>query len=260
MTAAAPRLQRLDRIGLALFTVRREAGADFEGTLRQIAAIGYRELDMYIYASGLEPPATRATLDRVGLTCPSARVTTVSLYRGWDRFLDAAAALGSRYVTLANVPPDERRDLRDWHELAEAFNRAGETATRAGLTFCYHNHAFEFEPLEGQIPFDLLLAETEPRLVKLQVDVYWITRGGRDVAAELRRLAGRVATLHLKDMDSTAAHGITSVGRGTINFAEVLRAATQTGVRHFFVEEDDPAPPALAALRASYEFLRNLDF
>jgi sugar phosphate isomerase/epimerase len=255
-----PGEERLDRIGLALITLGRDVTRDFEGTLRQVAAIGYRELDMYIYASGLEAPATRAILDRVGLTCPSARVTTVSLYRGWERFLDAAVTLGSRYITLANVPPDERRAVRDWHELAEVFNRAGEAATRAGVTFCYHNHAFEFEPLDGRIPFELLVAETEASLVKLQVDVYWVTRGGRDPAAELRRLAGRVASLHLKDMDSTAARGITTVGRGTIRFAEVLRAATETGVRHFFVEEDAPPSPAIDAVRASYEFLRKLDF
>jgi sugar phosphate isomerase/epimerase len=252
--------ERLDRIGLAFITLGADAARDFEGTLRQVASIGYRELDMYIYASGLEAPATRAILDRVGLTCPSARVTTVSLYRGWERFLDAAVALGSRYITLANVPPDERRAVRDWHELAELFNRVGESAARAGLTFCYHNHAFEFEPLEGRVPFELLLSETDLRLVKLQVDVYWITRGGRDPAAELRRLAGRVASVHLKDMDATAARGITTVGRGTIRFANVIRAAADTGVRHFFVEEDAPPPPAIDAVRASYEFLRKLDF
>jgi sugar phosphate isomerase/epimerase len=254
------REERLSRIGLALITLGPDATRDFEGTLRQVASIGYRELDMYIYASGLEAPATRAILDRVGLTCPSARVTTVSLYRGWERFLDAAVALGSRYITLANVPSDERRTVRDWHELAEVFNRTGESAARAGLTFCYHNHAFEFEPLDGRVPFDLLLAETEPRLVKLQIDVYWITRGGRDPAAELRRLAGRVASLHLKDMDATAARGITTVGRGTIRFAPVLRAAVDTGVRHFFVEEDTPPAPAIDAVRASYDFLRKLEF
>lgn len=251
---------RLDRIGLALITLGRDLGREFEATLQQVAAIGYRELDMYIYASGLEARATRAILDRVGLACPSARVTTTSIYRGWDRFVDAAAALGSRYITLANVSPDERRTLRDWHELAVVFNRAGETAARAGLLFCYHNHDFEFEPLEGQIPFDLLVKETDPRLVKLQVDVYWITRAGRNAAAQLRALTGRVASLHLKDMDSTAARGITTVGRGTIRFADVLRAATDTGIRHFFVEEDAPPAPAIDAVRAGYEYLRQLDF
>jgi sugar phosphate isomerase/epimerase len=253
-------VERLGRIGLALYTVRREAERDFDATLAEVAAIGYRELDMYIYASGREATETRAALDRAGLTCPSARVTTASLYRGWDRFLDAAVKLGARYITLANVPPDERRAMRDWHELAEVFNRAGDAASRAGLTFCYHCHDFDFAPLEGKVPYDLVLAETDPRLVHVQMDVYWFSRGGRDPVSELRRLRGRVATLHLKDMDATPARRITTVGRGSIDFARVLRAATDVGVRHFFAEEDDPRPPALAAARAAYEHLRRLDF
>jgi sugar phosphate isomerase/epimerase len=253
-------VERLARIGLALYTVRREAERDFDGTLAEVAAIGYRELDMYIYASGREAAQTRAAMDRAGLTCPSARVTTASLYRGWDRFLDAAATLGARYITLANIPPDERRGIRDWQELVEVFSRAGEAAARAGLAFCYHHHDFEFDSLDGQVPYDLLLAKTDARLVRLQMDVYWFTRGGRDPAEELRRLRGRVASLHLKDMDATPARGITTVGRGSIDFARVLRAATDVGVRHFFVEEDNPSPPALAAARAAYEYLRQLDF
>lgn len=252
--------ERLARIGLALFTVRRDAERDFDATLAEVAAIGYRELDMYIYASGREATDTRAAMDRAGLVCPSARVTTASLYRGWDRFLDAAATLGARYITLANVPPDERRGIRDWQELAEVFNRAGDAASRAGLTLCYHHHDFDFAPLEGKVPYDLVLAETDPRLLGLQMDVYWFTRGGRDPVAELRRLRDRVASLHLKDMDGTPARGITTVGRGSIDFARVLRAATDVGVRHFFTEEDNPPPPALAAARAAYEYLRQLDF
>jgi sugar phosphate isomerase/epimerase len=253
-------VERLARIGLALFTVRREAERDFDATLAEVAAIGYRELDMYIYASGREATATRAAMDRAGLACPSARVTTASLYRGWDRFLDAAATLGSRYITLANVPADERRSIRDWQELAEVFNRAGDAASRAGLTFCYHCHDFDFASLDGKVPYDLVLAETDPRLVQIQMDVYWFSRGGRDPVSELRRPRRRVATLHLKDMDATPARGITTVGRGSINFARVLRAATDVGVRHFFTEEDNPTQPAIAAARAAYEHLRQLDF
>lgn len=253
-------VERLARIGLALYTVRGEAERDFDATLAEVAAIGYRELDMYIYASGREAADTRAAMDRAGLACPSARVTTASLYRGWERFLDAAATLGARYITLANVPPDERRGIRDWQELAEIFNRAGDAAARAGLTFCYHCHDFDFAMLDGKVPYDLVLADTDPRLVRIQMDVYWFMRGGRDPVGELRRRPTRIATLHLKDMEAPPARGITTVGRGSIDFARVLRAATDAGVRHFFTEEDNPRPSALAAARAAYEHLRQLDF
>jgi len=253
------RRRKLDRIGLALFTVQRLTSRDYEGTLQQVAEIGYRDVDMYIYDSRREPAETRAMLDRAGLACPSARIATPALYRGWDRFLDAANTLGARWITLANVSYEERLHLRDWRELADVLNKAGDAARRRGLSLCYHNHAFELESLEGKIPLDLLLASTEPALVKLQMDVYWMTRGGRNPATEIRRLGSRVATLHLKDMDATPARGITSVGRGTIDFRAVLAAAADAKVSHYFVEEDAPADP-LDAIRASYAHLARLEF
>jgi sugar phosphate isomerase/epimerase len=227
--------------------------------MREVAAIGYREVDMYIYESHREPAETRAILDRAGLTCPSARVASPALYRGWDRFLDAANTLGARFITLANVTYEERLHLRDWRELADVLNKAGETARKHGLTFCYHSHSFELEPMEGKIPLDLLLASTDPALVKLQMDVYWMTIGGRNPATEIRRLGSRVATLHLKDMDATPAKGITSVGKGVIDFAAILAAAADAKVANYFVEEDSPAEP-MAAVRSSYEYLSRLEF
>lgn len=252
-------LRKLDRIGLALYTVRNLTSRDYEGTLRKVAEIGYRDVDMYIYDARREPAQTRAMLDRVGLACPSARVATPALYRGWDRFLDAANTLGARWITLANIPYEERLHLRDWQELADVLNKAGDAARRRGLSLCYHNHSFELESMEGKIPLDLLLASTEPGLVKLQMDVYWITHGRRDPATEIGRLGSRVASLHLKDMDATAARGITSVGRGTIDFKAVLAAAADAKVPHYFVEEDSPADP-MAAIRSSYAHLAQLEF
>lgn len=257
--ATAIRRRTLDRIGLALFTVTRLTSRDYEGTLHQVAEIGYRDVDMYIYDARREPAETRAMLDRAGLTCPSARVATPALYRGWDRFLDAASTLGARWITLANVSYEERLQLRDWQELAEVLNTAGDAARRQGLTLCYHNHAFELEPMDGQVPLDLLLASTDAALVRLQMDVYWMTRGGRNPAAEIRRLGSRVATLHLKDMGASPERAITTVGRGTIDFRAVLAAAADAKVSDYFVEEDAPANP-LAAIRSSYAHLARLEF
>jgi sugar phosphate isomerase/epimerase len=251
--------RRLERIGLALYTVRDLTSRDYERTLRQVAEIGYRDVDMYIYDTRREPAETRAMLDRAGLTCASARVATPALYRGWNRFLDAASTLGARWITLANVSYEERLHLRDWQELAEVLNECGDAARRQGLNLCYHNHSFELEPLEGKVPLDMLLSATQPDLVRLQMDVYWIAHGRRDPAAEIRRLGSRIATLHLKDMDATPSRGITSVGRGIIDFKAVLAAAADAKVAHYFVEEDAPANP-LEAIRASYQHLERLEF
>jgi sugar phosphate isomerase/epimerase len=259
-SAAEPiRRRRLERIGLAVLTVNGVSSRDYERTMRDIAAIGYREVDMYIYESRRAPAETRAILDRAGLSCTSARVASPALYRGWDRFLDAANILGARWITLANVTYEERMHLRDWQEIADVLNKAGEAARRRGLTLCYHNHSFELDPMDGKIPVDLLLASTDPALVKLQMDVYWMTQGGRNPATEIRRLGSRVATLHLKDMDATPARGITTVGRGIIDFAAVLAAAADAKVSSYFVEEDAPRDP-MAAIRSSYDYLARLEF
>ncbi|MGI8842098.1 MAG: sugar phosphate isomerase/epimerase family protein [Gemmatimonadaceae bacterium] len=257
MTFLRPR--KLDRIGLALFTVNRLTSRDYERALQQVAGIGYRDVDMYIHDSRRQPAETRAMLDRAGLACPSARVATPALYRGWNRYLDGANTLGARWITLANVPYEERIQLRDWQEIADVLNTAGEAARRQGLTLCYHNHAFELEPLEGKIPLDLLLESTDPALVRLQMDVYWMARGGRNPAAEIRRLGSRVATLHLKDMDATPERGFTSVGNGTIDFRAVLAAAANVNVRDYFVEQDAPADP-IKAIGSSYAHLAQLEF
>ena len=247
----------VNRIGLAVFTVRAPATRDFEGTLARVAEIGYRDLDMYIYEGRRPAKDTRAILDRVGLTCRSARVATPALYRGWDRSLDAAATLGARWITLANVPWEERTTWRDWEEMLEVFGRVGEQARRRGLSFCYHNHDFELQPIEGRIPLDVMLASTSADDLRLQMDVYWMTKGGRDPVREITRLGARVASLHLKDMDRTPARGITTVGRGTIDFAAILRAARSAGVEDYFVEEDDPSDP-MRAVRDAFAHLSAL--
>ena len=250
-------MRGIDRIGLAVFTVRAPAARDFERTLAAVAEIGYRDLDMYIYEARRTPRETRAILDRVGLACTSARVATPAIYRGWDRSLDAAAALGARWITLANVPWEERTIWRDWEEMFEAFGRVGEQARRRGLTFCYHNHDFELLPIEGRIPIDAMLASTSAEDLRLQMDVYWMTKGGRDPVKEITRLGRRVASLHLKDMDRTSARAITTVGHGTIDFAAILRAAQAAGVADFFVEEDNPRDP-MAAVRQAFSHLSSL--
>ena len=261
--AALPSLTRattsapLARIGLAVFTVRPLLARDFERTMQAVAEIGYRDVDMYIHESRLKPRETRAAIDRAGLTCRSARVATPALYRGWDRSLDAAKELGARWITLANVPYEERLILRDWQELFDVFNRVGYEARQRGLGFCYHNHDFELQPIEERIPLDLMMTATLHDLVKLQMDVYWMTKGGRDPVAEITRLGSRVASLHLKDMDRTPERGITTVGAGMIDFARVITAARKAGVEDFYVEEDAPRDP-LAAVRASYAHLKSL--
>lgn len=251
---------KLQNIGLALITLRQLVGKDLDATLAAAAQIGYRDLDMYIYESQRPAADTRAALDRAGLKCRSARIATPALYRGLDRTLDAASTLGARWLTLAWVPWEERHEWADWPELADTFNKVGAAAKARGIGFCYHNHDFELEPLAGKVPLDFMLGATDPALVKLQMDVYWMTKGGRNPASEITRLGNRVATLHLKDKDRTPAGEITVPGTGTIDFAAILAASKRAGVSDYFVEVDPPLADPVAAARSAYSYLSTLQF
>ena len=143
--------------------------------------------------------------------------------------------------------------LDDWKRLGARFNRIGAEVRRAGLVFAYHNHDFEFQPIDGQAPYDVLLAETDPALVRLELDLYWMARAKRDPLAYFHKYPSRFALVHLKDMDANGA--ITEVGRGTIDFRRILGQAGQAGMVHCFVEHDDPQDP-LRSIETSLSYLR----
>jgi sugar phosphate isomerase/epimerase len=252
----SPAPDPLSPLGVQLYTVRHEAQRDLDGTLAQLARVGYREVEFWNYY-GRTPAQVAQLLAQHGLTSPSVHVGLESLESdAAAATLDASRAIGHRYVVVASTPVAWRRTLSDWRRLAERFNRAGERCRASGLAFGYHNHDFEFTPLEGAVPFDLLCEATDPSLVRLQVDLYWMVAGGRDPVPFLRRWRGRVPSVHVKDR--TADARMVDVGAGVIDWRTVLGEARRAGVRHFFVEHDDP-PDAFASVRASYEYLSRLN-
>ena len=240
-------------VGLELYTVRSLMAKDVEGTLAAVAQIGYPEVE-FAGEFGRSPAALRRTLDRVGLRAPARHVPVEALEGDWPKVLDDSAALGSGFAVVAWVPEAMRRTLDDWRRLGDRFNQAGVAARRAGITFGYHNHDFEFVELEGRVPFDVLLEATDPTLVAIELDLYWMTKGGQDPLAYLRRGSGRYALVHVKDMDSTPERGMTDPGKGIIDFSRILPVAREAGVRHYFVEHDNPTDP-LATARAGFEYL-----
>jgi len=249
-------LHRLTRIGLQLYTVRRAMQADVEATLARVAATGYTEVEFAGYF-GKSPGEVRAILDRHGLAAPAAHVSMAA--DQWRAALDAARVIGHRYLVVAWIPAEQRQTLDAYKRMAQDFNRLAAEARAAGLQFAYHNHDFEFVPLEGRLPFDVLLAETDPTLVQLEMDLYWITKGGQDPLAYFARYPGRFPMVHVKDSAGAPAHRMVDVGAGTIDFRKILARREQAGIRHFFVEHDEPAD-AYASIRASYEYLKRLEF
>jgi len=259
--AGAPRRarDRLTRIGLELYTVRDELARDFEGTLRRVAALGYQEVEFVGY-HGRSVSAVRAALAACGLAAPSAQVTSADLRRSWTARIEEARAIGHRYLVCGWVPPGERRSLADWRALATLLGTVGRAAQNAGLQLAYHNHDFELIPLQGQIPYDLLLETTDPSLVQLELDVYWARKAGADPIDYFARWPGRFALLHLKDMAPGLTSDFTELGRGVIDFRQILARSKAAGVRHVFVEQDEGRVAPFERARVGIEYLRGLDF
>ena len=251
--------RRLSRIGMQLYTVRRELEKDFEGTLTKVAALGYREVEFAGYF-GRKPAEVKALLKRLGLDAPAAHVQLSGLRGDLGPMLDAAQAIGHKYLLVAWLPVEERRTLDNYRRLADLFNEAGAALRREGLRFAYHNHDFEFAPLEGRVPYDLLLERTDPRVVKLEMDLYWTVKGGASPVEYFGKHPGRFHLLHVKDMDATPRRFFADVGRGRLDFKSIFARAGKAGVRHYFVENDEPAGSPFDSLRTSIEYLRRLEF
>jgi len=258
-TAAAAR-RRWDRIGIQLYSVRREMQRDMPGTLARLAEIGYREVEFAGYF-GRTPAQVRQILDQNRLAAPSTHVGYDVVRANWDRTADEAATIGHQFITVPWLPDDVRRSAGTWRAVANEFNRIGERARGRGLRFAYHNHDFEFVRVDGVLPFDLLLAETDPALVSFEMDVYWTVKAGGDPMEYFRTHPSRFSMLHIKDSAGPPAHTMVDVGAGTINFGSILRldAEQQKSVKHVFVEHDSPPDP-MAFAKKSFDYLNALEY
>jgi sugar phosphate isomerase/epimerase len=246
-------LRTVENIGLQLYTLRRELAGDFEGTLARVAELGYREVEFAGYFER-DPAAVRRTLDLLGLSSPAAHIQLQALRDNLQGEIETALALGQQYIVVPIVP-DTERSLDHYHRHADFLNRAGEACREAGLVMGYHNHAFEFERTDGQLPYDILLNETDPELVAMEMDLFWISYAGVDPVAYFERFPGRFPMLHVKDLG--AGRSMQSVGEGNIDFARLFAFQETAGFRHFFVEHDNP-DDAVASITTSIRNLRGL--
>lgn len=243
------------RPGLQLYTVRDALAADLDGTLRRVADTGYREVEL-AGLPGVSAHAMHAALKRYGLTVPSMHVGYDSLRRDFASVLEEARILGAGFLVCPSIDADQRATADDWKRICQTLNRIGRMARDHGLVLAYHNHDFEFAPFnDGTVPFHLMLTETDPRDVKLELDVYWVAKAGRDPLQYLNSGQDRVVLMHLKDLGRDGS--TVELGRGALEMERIIRAALVAGVRHLFVEQDDSADP-LASIGVSYRFLERL--
>ncbi|MEU4420902.1 sugar phosphate isomerase/epimerase [Actinoplanes sp. NPDC024001] len=257
-----------DRISIQLYTVRDALSADPAGTLAALADIGYTRVEL-AGTAGLTPAAFRALLDANGIRATSGHFGIPQPFdaAAWQATLADARTLGCRYVVhpfFGVGPNGPIRDAAVWRAFAQDLNRAGALARVAGFRFGYHNHHFEFLPLSdssGRTAFDLLTATADPRLVHLELDLYWSWRGAADPVDVIRAHRGRVLQFHCKDMNIDS--GFADLGTGLIDFRRIF---AQTTVAEYIVERDDAGIPprapadALDTAAVGYRFLRTIRF
>lgn len=254
------RASRIPRIGLQLYTVRDLLKSDFSGTLTQVARIGYREVELTDFF-GHPAADVRKMLDHLGLVAPSMHFDFAKISTGWGQMVDDAHALGMQYMTFAWIPEEARKDIDGWKRVGDTLTKTGERCRAAGLQLAYHNHSYEFKPLEGQIPYDVLLASSDPQLVQAEMDLFWITDGGKDPLTYFARYPGRFSQVHVKDMAAGPGpdHQMVDVGQGIINWKRIFAQSEQAGIKHYYVEHDNP-PHALNDIKISFDYLKKLEF
>jgi sugar phosphate isomerase/epimerase len=256
----AQKKRRLTEIGLQVSTIRQPMQQDWERALREVAEIGYDTLEMGGYL-GESLDSFKAFLKEVGLTVLAGGSSIGGFLNDTDKLIKDALAMGKKYLICYWPWTDsaENKTLDDWKGVAENLNLIGNKVQEAGLGFTYHNHDIEFKITEEQIPFDILLENTDPDLVAIEIDLYWIAKGNQDPLTYFEKYPGRFPLWHVKDMDNTPERSFACVGQGIIDFPKIFAQADQAGMQHIFVEHDRPGNPMECA-RVSYEYLHQLRY
>jgi sugar phosphate isomerase/epimerase len=240
-------------VALQLYTVRTDMEKDVEGTLAQVAEMGYRGVEL-AGLHGRSAAQLRQTLDGLGLQVAGAHIPLNALQEKTEQTLDDMETVGSKFVSLPWLPPEMRNSRESFERLGEQLNAVGATCKARGITLCYHNHDFEFQKFDGEYALDLLYAHTDPSLLQAELDTYWIQYAGLDPVAYVRQYADRAPLIHLKDMTDDGSRFFAEVGTGTLPVDAIIAAAT--GAKWLIVEQDQSRRTPLESVRISIDNLK----
>jgi len=290
-------MKLLDKIGIQFFSLPKMLEKDFAGALAMLSKMGYKEVELYgpypfspdsekkswesitpslgFKGSGFFGHTVievKNLLKQNGLTAPSMHSDLETLQSRMENLGEAAAVLGTEFVTLPAIPEDKRKTPDDYKRMADTFNKIGEAAKKAGIKFAYHNHGYGLKEIDGQVPLKLILDGTDPALVFFEMDLYWTTAGGADPIAYLESYKNRYRLMHVKDMSKKVQFSgdggspqqwielfpyMTTAGSGVIDLKTILPKAKENGVQHFIVEQDMVAQPEVN-LKKSIDYLASL--
>jgi sugar phosphate isomerase/epimerase len=261
---SAGRLAWEKPIGLELYTVRDAFAKDPAGTLKQIASLGYREVELI---AGARPGVLNPCLRAAGLTAVGGYYDPPASIDDWKKTVDLGGEYGLHYLVVGDNP---RLDLDAWKRRADLFNQCGTLSLSAGIQFCYHAHYNEFARVDNTCAYDIMLARCDPKLVKMEMDIFWVTYAGVDPLHYFHLHPGRFPLLHIKDLYKDVAvnphedppasgpNPFAPVGQGKIDWPLIFAHAGEAGTRHIFVEQDVCNMPPLEAIAISFSYLKKL--
>jgi sugar phosphate isomerase/epimerase len=259
---------KIDKVGLQLYTVRDRMKDDFDGTIAKVAQIGYKEVEFAGYF-GRTGQQVRSACDKNGLAAVATHVQYDELDDKFPAVVETSKTIGLEYIVCPWIPEELRKSPDIWKQAAAKFNHCGELSKKAGMQFAYHNHWFEFLPVDGKLPYDQLLKECDGNLVKMEMDLCWITAAGGDPLKYFNLYPGRFPLVHVKDLKTlpriTAGGAqnygdtvdLTEVGSGLIDWKRIFAQSEKAGIKHYIVEHDHPKQP-FDSIAKSYDYLNKL--
>lgn len=243
------------QLGVQLYTFREQMASDPEGTLEKIAAIGIKKIETarsrkgHYY--GLGPEGMKKACKSLGMKLVSGHV---HLDDQWEKTMEEAGLSGQDYLICSSMPSNGQT-VDNYKQVAEAFNKAGESCKKMGLRFGYHNHEYEFEEDQGEVLYDILLKETEADLVHMELDLGWVVVAGKDPLDYFTRFPGRFPLWHLKDMDMVKKES-TEFGKGGLDIAAMMAHTKESGVKHIFIEQEEYASTPLESMKHNMDFMK----
>lgn len=243
--------------GIQLYTVRTEMLKDAKGTLQRLAALGYKQVESagsdkgYYY--GLKPKEMKQVCKDLGLTLRSGHI---HLDDKWQQTMQDAAEAGQEYLICASMS-QHGQTQDNYKKTAETFNKAGEDCKKLKLKFGYHNHDYEFEQERGKTLYDVLVEQTDPSLVHLELDLGWVVAAGKDPIDYFKRYPHRFPLWHLKDMD-VAKRKSTEFGKGKLDIKSIFAHAKDSGMKYFFVEQEDYTSTPMESLAYNMDYLKKM--
>ncbi len=250
-------------IGLQPYTLRAELAKDPEGILKQAAQMGYEAAETGVPFYGMDAAKTRALFKTLKLKSPSGFFPDPKDDSDWSRSIENAKTLGAKYM-VTTAPQEWTKSLDGWKRAAERFNQLGEQTKKAGITVAYHNHNFEYQVFDGVVAYDEFLRSTDPKLVAMEMDIFWTTIAGKDPLAYFYQHPGRFPLWHIKDLRAgvepttgrVTGQPFLEIGQGTIDWKKMFGAARKAGLKQYYVEQDRTDRTPLESARMSADFLK----